>query len=110
MAARSGFGFSPCVRDRKGNIWLASGKGIIRYDGKSFTSKISSPEINKENWRNGFWDVLEDRKGNYWFASIGSGVYYYDGKSFRNFTTKEGLVNNDVFTIYEDKAADFGKS
>ena len=32
-------------QDRHGNIWLASGEGIIRYDGKSFTnvtSKVSS--------------------------------------------------------------------
>jgi len=25
-------------QDRKGNIWLASNEGIIRYDGKSFTN------------------------------------------------------------------------
>ena len=26
------------MQDRKGNIWLASNEGIIRYDGKSFTN------------------------------------------------------------------------
>jgi ligand-binding sensor domain-containing protein len=46
---------------------------------------------------------LEDSKGNFWFASVGSGVYYYDGKSFRNFTTKDGLAHNGVNCIYEDK-------
>jgi hypothetical protein len=25
-------------QDKKGNIWLASNEGIIRYDGKSFTN------------------------------------------------------------------------
>jgi ligand-binding sensor domain-containing protein len=47
---------------------------------------------------------LEDRKGNLWFGSIGSGVYCYDGKSFINFTIKEGLAGNGVTCIYEDKA------
>jgi ligand-binding sensor domain-containing protein len=85
-------------QDRNGNILIASYKGVFRYDGKAFTnitSTISSPS---------FWDVLEDRKGNLWFASKDSGVYYYNGKSFQHFTTREGLANNLVMSIYEDKA------
>ena len=85
-------------QDRNGNILIASYKGVFRYDGKSFTnitSTISSPS---------FWDVLEDRKGNLWFATRDSGVYYYNGKSFQHFTTREGLANNGVTCIYEDKA------
>jgi ligand-binding sensor domain-containing protein len=50
-----------------------------------------------------FFSLLEDKKGNLWFGSIGSGVYYYDGTSFRNFTTDDGLLNNDVVSIYEDE-------
>ena len=99
---------------RNGNILIASWKGIFRYDGKSFTnitSTISSPS---------FWDVLEDRKGNLWLATRDSGVYYYNarlndgvgqGKSlptgqagFQHFTTREGLANNFVCKIYEDRA------
>jgi ligand-binding sensor domain-containing protein len=92
-------------QDRNGNILIASYRGVLRYDGKSFTnitSKISSPS---------FWDVLEDRKGNLWFATRDSGVYYYNGKSllvgqagFQHFTTREGLAGNTVFHIYEDRA------
>jgi len=85
-------------QDRKGNIWLVSLEGILRYDGKSFTNIT-----NHLNAR-GFWDILEDKRGNFWLASAGSGVYYYDGKSFKNYTTKEGLPSNSVFKIYEDKA------
>jgi ligand-binding sensor domain-containing protein len=84
-------------QDRNGNIWLASPEGIIRYDGKHFTN-ITSQVISAR-----FFSVLEDRKGNFWFASIGSGVFYYDGKSIRNYTTKEGLANDQVPYIYEDK-------
>lgn len=85
-------------KDRKGNIWIASWKGVFRYDGKSFrnlTDEVSNAR---------FFSVLEDKKGNFWLSSIGSGVYYYDGKSFRNFTTKDGLAGNRVTEIYEDKA------
>ena len=93
-------------QDNKGNIWFATSDGVFRYDGKSFTnvtSTIKSPS---------FWDVLEDRKGNLWFASRDSGVYYYNGKSFQHFITKDGLASNLVLHIYEDKTGNiwFGSS
>jgi ligand-binding sensor domain-containing protein len=86
---------------RNGDILIASFLAVFRYDGTSFTnltSKISSPRFSS------FWDVLEDRKGNLWFATRDSGVYCYNGKSFQHFTTREGLSNNLVMSIYEDKA------
>ncbi|MGB8191683.1 MAG: histidine kinase, partial [Chitinophagaceae bacterium] len=86
---------------RNGDILIASYLGVFRYDGTSFTnltSKISSPLFSS------FWDALEDRKGNLWFASKDSGVYYYNGKSFQHFTTKDGLASNRLLKIYEDKA------
>jgi ligand-binding sensor domain-containing protein len=86
---------------RNGNILIASYLGVFRYDGTSFTnltSKISSPRFAS------FWDVLEDRKGNLWFGTKDSGVYYYNGKSFQHFTTKDGLASNRLVKIYEDKA------
>ncbi|MGM9511869.1 ligand-binding sensor domain-containing protein [Larkinella sp. GY13] len=91
---------------RNGDILIASWKGVFRYNGKSFTnitSNIPSPS---------FWDVLEDRKGNLWFATRDSGVYYYDGKSFQHFTTKDGLASNQALHIYEDKTGNiwFGAS
>ena len=46
--------------------------------------------------------IYEDKAGNIWFGT-GGGASRYDGKSFQNFTTKDGLPNNDVNTIMEDK-------
>jgi streptogramin lyase len=84
-------------QDRKGNIWLASVEGIIRYNGKSFTTITGKLSSNR------FFSVVEDRKGNFWFGNYGSGGYCYDGKSFRHFTTNQGLVNNWITDVYEDK-------
>ncbi|RRB06455.1 YceI family protein [Larkinella rosea] len=69
-----------------------------RADGKSFTNLTS--KIGQHR----FWDVLEDRRGNTWFASTDSGVYYDNGKSIQHFTTAEGLPDNRVTSVYEDKA------
>jgi ligand-binding sensor domain-containing protein len=94
------------IQDKKGNLWIASWKGVFKYDGKVFTNVTRDVSAAR------FFSVLEDRNGNLWFGSIGSGVYRYDGQSFKNFTIKDGLLNNGVTCIYEDKAGDiwFGVS
>jgi len=103
---------------RNGDILIVSYLGVFRYDarlndkvgqGTSFTNltnKISPPRFSS------FWDVLEDRKGNLWFGTRDSGVYYYNGKSFQHFTTKDGLASNTAIHIYEDRAGNiwFGAS
>ncbi len=71
---------------------------VFRYDGKSFTNLTSKIGSHR------FQDVLEDRLGNSWFTSTDSGVYQYNGKSIQHFTTREGLANNSVMSVYEDKA------
>ncbi len=85
-------------QDRNGNIWLATFQGVFQYDGRSFINIIS--EVSSAR----FFSVLEDRRGNMWFGSIGSGVYCFDGKSFQNFTTNDGLPNNEILSIYEDRS------
>lgn len=44
-----------------------------------------------------------DKSGNMWFTTLKEGVFRYDGKSFTNFTEKEGLCNNSVSSAIEDK-------
>jgi len=59
-------------------------------------NKIAVPEY-------GFSSGLLDNKGNLWFASNGGGVFFFDGKTFKNYTEKNGLSSNQVFSIIEDK-------
>jgi ligand-binding sensor domain-containing protein len=48
--------------------------------------------------------IIEDKKGNLWFGGGDRGICRYDGKIFTCFTTKDGLIHNDVWSILEDKA------
>src|SRR4030095_7955773 len=50
------------------------------------------------------WSIIEDKKGDLWFGTYGNGVSKYDGKSFTNYTNKEGLSSNYINTILEDKS------
>lgn len=49
---------------------------------------------------------LRDRTGNLWFGTSKEGVYQYNGKEFTQFTKKDGLCDNLIFLIFEDKAGD----
>jgi ligand-binding sensor domain-containing protein/serine phosphatase RsbU (regulator of sigma subunit) len=49
-------------------------------------------------------DILEDSAGNIWFATYGPGhgVYKYGGRISAHLTTEDGLIDNDVWRIFED--------
>lgn len=46
---------------------------------------------------------IQDKAGNLWFGTTGDGVYKYDGKSFTQYTTENGLNHNSVNHLLEDK-------
>ena len=48
--------------------------------------------------------VFQAKDNTYWFGSNDRGVYRYDGKALVNFTTKDGLVSNQIRGIQEDKS------
>lgn len=79
-------------QDTKGNLWFGTiGDGAVRYDGETLTY-LSDPD--------GFistsvFAINEDRKGNLWFGTS-KGVCKYDGKSFRNYSLKDGLSHIDI--------------
>lgn len=47
--------------------------------------------------------ILEDSKGNYWFGSWNQGVCRFDGKSLTYFTVEDGLSDNQIRSIHEDR-------
>src|SRR5690606_18778812 len=49
------------------------------------------------------YNVYRDSRGYMWFATD-KGISRFDGKSFKNYTTLDGLGDNEVFDFYEDKA------
>ena len=49
--------------------------------------------------------MIEAKNGDLWFGCEGDngGVCRYDGKTFTCFATKDGLPNNSVWSVLEDK-------
>jgi ligand-binding sensor domain-containing protein len=62
--------------------------------------------VEIEPFKYGAGDVVKrgylDKSGNMWFATTKEGVFKYDGKTFTNISTKEGLCSDMVDDIIED--------
>ena len=74
-------------------------------DQQSFTSK--NTKLIKTQGTTEHQNVhcsLQDKDGNLWFGTTGEGVYRYDGNEFTQFTEKDGLSNNSIWSILEDKS------
>ncbi|WP_165570731.1 ligand-binding sensor domain-containing protein [Chryseobacterium luteum] len=61
----------------------------------------TDPQLLK--YTTGVRSFLEDSKGNIWFGSHNEGVCLFQNGKFQYFTTENGLSNNQVRNIYEDK-------
>ena len=87
------------LKDKNGDLWFnVSGRGVYRYDGKSFVN------FTKENYRLniGLTSCLyEDKVGNLWF-NTNKGLCFYDGKAFTEFKIPLpliGLINPDRYSV-----------
>ncbi len=65
------------------------------------TAEISGTDTLK--FTSGIRAIFQDSKGNYWFGSLQEGVAVFNGKSFRYFSCDDGLADNQIHIIREDK-------
>ena len=53
---------------------------------------------------NRIWVIFQDSKENFWFGSNGVGIFHLNGKDLKQITTENGLVDNTIRGIQEDKS------
>ena len=92
--------------DSKGVIWIGTLQGVSRFNGKAFTF-FDLPETESDPNRGVtstriVHSIMEDSKGRMWFGNNG-GAYIHDGKSLSSISTKDGLPDNSVNDVLEDK-------
>ncbi|MBK7428197.1 MAG: hypothetical protein IPI60_14855 [Saprospiraceae bacterium] len=97
------------LEDKNGIIWFGmDGGGLRKYDGKSITTYTEKEGLASNN----IYSILEDSKGNLWLGTKDKGITKYDrhpndsvrhDKLFTTFSTQDGLANNSIWTISEDK-------
>ena len=87
------------TRDHQGGLWLATFRGLAQFNGESFNHIEVTPNFPDHR----FEDAFCDSNGTVWFASWGSGVFGYDGQTWTQLDQEDGLADNRVFSIEEDR-------
>ena len=82
--------------DKNDNIWFYTPIGLTRYNGDSFITYTQEDGLVRPR-RNG--DISIDKKGNLVLSTYGSGISIFDGKSFKNLNSENGLVDDRIWDI-----------
>lgn len=89
--------------DHEGNIWFGtlmieipgetpyqSEGGLARYDGNTWSTYLEEHSINS---------IIKAQDGTLWFGTGLGGVFQFDGSIWVNYTTKDGLISNQIMDI-----------
>jgi ligand-binding sensor domain-containing protein len=85
--------------DHTGKKWFGSyGGGVNVFDGTTWSQH--PPTVTHGN--TSVYSMV-DRAGTVWFGTDGAGLIGYDGKDWKQYTKKDGLPDDIVQAIAEDK-------
>jgi len=89
------------LKDKNGRIWIASPASKMSYIKDGVINFIEDVENFKSF---SIQSIAEDSRGKIWFATEGDGIFQFNGISFLNFTTEQGLGSNYVYSVFCDGA------
>ena len=89
------------AQDQEGNMWFAvHGGGLYRWNGEDLTVFGTGEGLGTDI---DLHALTVDAQGNIWTGSH-DGISRYDGKSFKTFTSADGLSGATVYSIAADSA------
>jgi len=93
--------------DRQRRLWLGTeGGGVNLYDRSNdkFIIFRNNPNDKNSLSNDDVRTIFQDSDGNLWFGTIGGGLDLFlpETKSFKHFTTSNGLPANAIYGILED--------
>jgi signal transduction histidine kinase/ligand-binding sensor domain-containing protein/DNA-binding NarL/FixJ family response regulator len=92
------FDLQVLTEDRTGNLWGGNYNSLIKIDPEKKKHKTFFIGYTVRS-------ICEDKQHNFWVGTEGGGLLLFDREkgAFRRMTTKEGLPNNVILKILEDK-------
>ena len=92
------------LEDKNRNIWIGTyGQGIILFDPiKKTTKRI----LGDSSAIGTVTKIIQDSKGIIWVGTYAGGLFAINPNTLKtiNYTTKEGLSSNQIYSIYENES------
>jgi ligand-binding sensor domain-containing protein/signal transduction histidine kinase len=98
-------GVNALTQTTDGYLWLGTQQGLVRFDGKAFTSfpVARTPMFVSQN----ISSLAAARRGGLWFGLRGGAAGYFDGKNFTPVDAPWEEPNMQVFTVAESSDGSF---
>ncbi len=89
------------ARTKDGYLWVGTEEGLLRFDGAKFRlyDASNTPQLARHN----IVRLLAARSGGLWVGTLGGGLVWTDGETFRRYTTRDGLSEDVVSALCEDR-------
>lgn len=92
------------LQTRDGYVWLGTGRGLMRFDGVSFTSFDSDNTVGMKGDDISFNTLWEDDAGVLWAGTYGQGLIRNDHGHFSTFRDQQTLADPTILRIDGDTA------
>lgn len=98
---------SAIVKNKDGNLWIATLQGLCYFDVQrnEFKRYVHNPANKYSLTGNNVISLFIDKQDRLWIGTRGAGLNLYEAKSerFYAFAEQDGLANNVIRAINEDK-------
>ncbi|WP_044237072.1 two-component regulator propeller domain-containing protein [Flexithrix dorotheae] len=88
--------------DASGHLWLGTQNGLFYYDFKEF-QQFAPPTLKDKDFK--IRSIYQDKNDMLWLGTHNIGLFRFDPKekSFKGYSTEDGLPNNIIVGIQEDE-------
>ncbi len=92
-------------QDHQGGVWFGTEEGLARLKDGEFKS-FENPSL----LAGGATCIYEDADNVMWFGTFGSGLVRYENGQFTTYRVKDGLFDDTIWSLLEDRKGNFWMS
>ncbi len=89
------------MKDKGGNLWFGHSTGsVTRYNWQTGVFEALPLLKGQQALKNiNISKIFQDSQDNVWICTLGRGLFLYKNNQLFNYTTADGLCNNEVYSI-----------